>query len=139
MDRPDLFLEGNQSFTNGIMELSRQVKRIADKLDSDTSGEAPTAAKKLRVPATRKVIYCMTDWEGSVRGPSYGRFFSEFPKSPEGKESAGLNADRNANPAMQKVSLALTWLLNQPSAVLLSASHTGQCTVWTVQVDEPIQ
>jgi hypothetical protein len=136
MDRPDLFLEGNQSFTNGIMELSRQVKRIADKLDSDTSGEAPTAAKKFRVTATRKVIYCLTDWTGSVSGPSYGLFFSEFSKSPEGKESDGL---KGKNDAMQKVSLALTWLLNQPSSVLLSASHTGQCTVWTVQVDEPLQ
>jgi hypothetical protein len=124
MNRPDLFLEGNASFTNGIMEISRQVKRVADRMNNEVE-----ATKKARV--TRKVIYCLTDWEGKVRGPSYGRFFSEFPHSPEGKESLQKDTE-----AMQKVALSLTWLLNQPSAVLLSASHTGQCTVWTVQVEE---
>lgn len=82
--------------------------------------------------ATRKVIYCTSDWAGQIRGPSWGRFFAEFPHSREGKEALDAGG-------LQLVTLQLTWLLNQPSAVLLSASHTGQCTVWTVAVDEPIE
>jgi hypothetical protein len=81
---------------------------------------------------TRKVVYCTSDYCGQMRGPSYGRFFSEFPKS-----SGGVRA-KDILDGLEKVSLQLTWLLNQPSSVLLSTSSTGKYTVWTVAVDEPV-
>lgn len=84
---------------------------------------------------TRKVIYCVTDLYGAVSGPPYGRFFSEFPQSPEGKEHANTGSDN-----LRKVALALTWLMNRPGSVFLGTAHTSQrCAVWTVQVEEPIE
>lgn len=129
MHRPDLFMSGSQSFADGVIEIAAQTKRIADHFEGDIQQKS---TKKPRTVATRKVVYCTTDWLGKIRGPKYGRFFSEFPNSPEGMEAA------ESKDPVQTVSLQLTWLLNQPSAVLLSASHTGQATVWTVAVDEAI-
>jgi hypothetical protein len=82
---------------------------------------------------TRKVIYCVTDMYGVVKGPSYGRFFSEFPQSPEGQESQISGIDH-----LKKATLALTWMLNQPGSVLLACPYQGRSALWTVQIDEPI-
>jgi hypothetical protein len=110
-------------------------KRSADAFEGNAaSGQVASGESEAKHLRTFKIIYLLTDWNGGVSGPSYGRFFSEFLKSREGEEYARLQ--KKENTVKELVSLALTWLLNQPSSVLLTASHTGQATVWTVQVEE---
>lgn len=139
MNRPDLFLSGNSSFADGIMDIARNSKRIAEFLERKPLEEPELEeqeTKKAKIVKTRKVIYLVTNWIGECNGPSYGRFFTDFASSPEGQESI-KKTDGYSLTGTQKAALMLTWLLNQPTAVLLSASHTGQCTVWTISIDEP--
>lgn len=83
--------------------------------------------------STRKVIYCLSDFNGEVKGPSYGCFFSQYPQSPEAKEEFRGGSDR-----LHKIALKLTWLLNQPGSALLACARTERWAIWTVQVEEPI-
>jgi hypothetical protein len=73
MNRPDLFLQGNESFTDGIMQISRSVKRIADRLEAEAPTKKMSTSGVIQVEdqpiATKRVIYCLTDWKGEVKGP----------------------------------------------------------------------
>jgi hypothetical protein len=126
-------LDHNPETFNGVLDV---IKYSAPPPPSGST-KVVAALNEFRVPQfgkrTRKVIYTTNDYSGTIHGPSYGRFFTEFPNSTEGQTASRLKGDSAPD---NKVTLQLTWLLNQPSAELLSASHSGQSSVWTVSVEE---
>jgi hypothetical protein len=126
-------LDHNPETFNGVLDV---IKYSAPPPPSGST-KVVAALNEFRVPQfgkrTRKVIYCVDDWAGHVSGPSYGRFFAEFPNSTEGQEASLARGDYKSN---NIAALKLAWLLNQPSAELLATSHRGQSSVWTVAVDE---
>jgi hypothetical protein len=50
MHRPDLFVSGRMSFTDGIMKLATQTERIANTLESGGAGEQQSPPLKKHAP-----------------------------------------------------------------------------------------
>lgn len=88
----------------------------------------------------KRVVYLVTNKSNgfgldAVSGPPDGAFFKDFPNSDEGKFFATQNSQGISGP-LNRSAAALTWLLNQQNAQLLSTVHTTDGIIWTVVVTE---
>ncbi len=121
MNRPEFFVttEGKKkAFTDVLADISANVKRVADSLDGGNNSKTKTA------------VYLLNSYTAQVYGPSWGCFFQWFHLSDEG---ALFKTSENET---EKISYALTWLLNRRSARLLGVTANSHSTTWTVVVDE---
>jgi len=120
LSRGDLFSSEHTHFADSLVEISKQVTRVADVVSQDK-----TPTKKSKISGMRKVVYIVSGYDGmsNVDGPRDARIFTQMPNLlHKGVGTAEI----------------LTWIMNQEDAQFLSTINTNVVIHHTFCVSEPV-